>query len=102
MVETVRTTASTGGLWTIVILMSLATAFLVSAPLVANSVQTRYMRRLRRMSELGVGEMTQPAATISPGTVPGQIPAQRVAGHDQAQPSRSSSGGDEASQPDQD
>jgi hypothetical protein len=53
MVEAVRTTASPAGLWVVVVLMSLLTALLVSAPLVADSVQARYISSRRRMSELG-------------------------------------------------
>jgi hypothetical protein len=60
MVEAVRTTASSGGLWAIVILMSLLTAFLVSAPLVADSVQTREVRRRRQLGQLGPAGQARP------------------------------------------
>lgn len=49
MIEAVRTTASAGVIWTIVVIMSLCTAFLVAATSVADVMQTRRNRRMRMM-----------------------------------------------------
>jgi len=87
MIEAARTTASPAVIWTIVVIMSLCTAFLVAATSVADVVQNRQSRRQRmlrlgpgpvRSGALGAGERA-PAAATGPGApAAAGLPPQRT------------------------
>jgi hypothetical protein len=68
----VRTVASTGQIWAIVIVAVLVTAFLVAATAVAYSWQNRYHRRLRAagMWQLATAPVIGPGPTVdAPGII---------------------------------
>ena len=68
----VRTVASTGEIWAIVIVSVLVTAFLVAATAVAYSWQNRYHRRLRAagMWQMATAPVIGPGPTVdAPGIV---------------------------------
>ena len=72
MDEAVRTVASTGQVWAIVIVSVLVTAFLVAATAVAYGWQNRYHRRLRAagMWYMAVAPVIGPGPTVdAPGIV---------------------------------
>jgi hypothetical protein len=70
--EAVRTVATTGQVWAIVLVAVLVTAFLVAAPAVAYSWQNRYHRRLRAAGlwDMAIAPVTGPGPTVdAPGIV---------------------------------
>ena len=72
MVEAVRTVATTGQVWAIVIVSVLVTAFMVSASVVAYAWQNRYHRRLRAagMWDMATAPVIGPGPTVdAPGIV---------------------------------
>jgi hypothetical protein len=72
MDEAVRTVATTGEIWAIVIVAVLVTAFLVAATAVAYSWQNRYHRRLRAagMWRMATAPVVGPGPTVdAPGII---------------------------------
>ena len=68
----VKTVASTGEIWAIVVVSVLVTAFLVGATAVAYSWQNRYHRRLRAagMWQMATAPVIGPGPTVdAPGIV---------------------------------
>jgi hypothetical protein len=76
MLEAVRTTASPAMIWTIVVVMSFFTAFLVAATAVADAVQRRQVRRQYMMLRRAPGPVgVEAGGTVSDAAVGAGEPA---------------------------